>query len=126
AGAQMRRMILGLVLAPAVWMPCATHAQGLSKTARDLDRQDKALLSQSSSLVVSPTRVLVRFRDDATLGDKENAKKDVDGVALRKFSLVKGLEVWHANHGATNAISILRKNPHVLYAEYDHVVKTDT
>ena len=121
----MRRRILLLACVPALLAPCASYAQDISQAARALDKRDKDLLVQTRDLQTSPTRVLVRFKNDATEADRANARKSAAATKLRSFRSVPGLEVWDTNVGAANAIAGLKKNPHVAYAEYDAVVRTD-
>jgi len=122
----MRKRILLLACVHVLLAPGVANAQGMSDAARSLDKQDKDLLRQANNLQTSPTRVIVRFKSDAQEADKSNALKAASATKIRRFGLVPGLEVWHSNIGSAKAIEVLRHNSHVLYAEFDSVLRLNS
>ena len=120
------RRILTVACAFVCVAPTLSIAQSqMSASARLLDHRDKTLLEQTVGLTQSPTRVLVRFKPATTPNDRANARSSVKGTLLHESKLVPGLEVLDSDLGAPTAIVALRKNPRVLYAEFDSVVRTD-
>lgn len=118
-----------------LWVACAIAClapafslaqKGIAQTARTLDKRDKTLLERSVGMNQSPTRLIVRFKSDASDNDRANARSSVKGTLLHRSRLVQGLEVLDSDLGAPNAINALRHNPNVLYAEFDSVVRVDS
>ncbi len=117
------------------WLPCAflallatiSTAQNFdSVAARAADSKAKKFLEANVGVRLSPTRVLVRFKPNTSHAAREQARITVSGTLLHKFGLVDGLVVLDSPKGAASAITALRHNPNVLYAENDVVVHTTT
>ncbi len=117
--------ILWVSCALACLAPTLSLAQGMSQIARTLDKRDKSLLEHSVGLSQSPTRIIVRFKPDASVNDRANARAAAKASVLHQSKLVSGLEVLDSDLGAPNAMSALQHNPHVLYAEFDSVIRVD-
>lgn len=126
AGGQSMRRILWVACAFACLAPTLSLAQGMSQVARTLDKRDKSLLEHTVGLNQSPTRLIVRFKSDASDNDRASARASVKATLLHRSGLVQGLEVLDSDVGAPNAVTALKHNPHVLYAEFDSVVRPDS
>lgn len=101
-------------------------ASAQDSAALQADKRGKALLHGNPHLLTSPTRVLVRFREDAGPNERALAVANVHGLRLHRYELVPGLELIDVAEGNARAIQALRNNPHVLYAEPDGVMHADT
>lgn len=88
-----------------------------------IDKRGKEALKKNPHLIISPTRVLVRFREDSPRSERAQAVANVKGLKLHEFELVPGLELVDVSEGNARAIQALKHNPHVLYAEPDAVLR---
>lgn len=117
------------------WLPCAvlallatvSNAQSFDRgSAQAADHKAKAFLESNPGVRFSATRVLVRFRPNVSKQAKDQANASVNGTVVHKFGLVDGLVVIDSPKGSSTAITALRHNPNVLYAENDAVVQPTT
>ena len=73
-----------------------------------------------------PNEVIVKFRDRVPESAKSTARSGVSGIRVRAFRILDGLEHHrlppHVSVDA--AIANYRKNPDVLYAEPNYIVRT--
>jgi hypothetical protein len=115
------------------WWPCAifallatvSYAQNFDHaSARAADQKAKRFLESNPGVRLSSSRVIVRFRSDASPNDKEKVRQEIAGITIHKSRLVNNLVVFDSAKGASSAITTLRNNPKVEYAEFDAVVRT--
>jgi subtilisin family serine protease len=83
----------------------------------------RRMLEQISDLRQSPTGILVRFRPGTSENDKAAVRASLHAAKRVQFDLVPGLELVETSMGAGRGIAALLKNPHVLYAQPDFVVR---
>jgi molybdopterin synthase catalytic subunit len=83
----------------------------------------RAALIKFPDLQVMPTSVLVRFKPGVPESTKSALRVGMQAVSLHKYTLVPGLELIDSPLGFSRAINALRKDPNVLYAEPDRVMR---
>lgn len=107
----------------AVCVAAISSAQGMSDPAvRQADKAAKQYLRDHKDAKVMPTRVLVRFQPKTLGNDRAAAVASVHGLRMYQYKLVDGLELIDTPMGSAKAAEALKHNPHVLYAEQDHVI----
>jgi serine protease len=72
-----------------------------------------------------PNRVMVRFAPGLAASERARAHASIGGEVDVQYSIVPGLERVSLKPGRTvdEAIAVLNRNPNVLYAEPDYVVR---
>lgn len=97
----------------------AQQIKGQAARARDFAA--KAYMAQHPDAKELPNRVLVRFDNRASQADKASARAAAKGLLIRSYKIVPGLELIDSPLGTAKAMEILKRNPHVISVEADHV-----
>lgn len=113
------KLTLAAILAGCAVFAGAQELEGQAARARDFAA--KAYLRLNPQATYLPGRVLVRFAPGAHETDRAAARKNAQGLLMRRYKIVPGLELIDSPLGTEKAMEILRKNPHVLFVQPDYV-----
>jgi subtilisin family serine protease len=90
--------------------------------ARERFRQD---LAADPNMEYDPHSLLVRFSDAANPADRQMVLDLIDGVSIRRYTIVPGLEQVELPGDVDDAIALLNtlQGKAVMYAEPDYIVR---
>lgn len=85
----------------------------------------RAELENNPSLAYSSESVLIRFKPEASVANKQQARQLVNGKTMRQFAIVNALEHLQLGpgHSVEKAIETLQRLPFVDFVEPDYVIR---